>query len=187
MASGARLIELPRDPRVDVISHWRRVRPPLRTIAQHVALRLCNLSPWMGLKRTLLRRLVGLRVGAGAGLAPVDVCPVFPDLISIGEGSAVGWQAKLVCHLFTPGRVVVGRIEIGDRAVVGGFAQVLPGVVVEADARIDVGAILCPGVRVGRGAVVRPGSVVEHDVPVGEVWQGVPAVPVRAAAAPPNV
>lgn len=185
VASGARLIELPRDPGVDVISQWRLVRPAPRTIAQHVVLRLCNLSPWMGLKRSLLRQLVGLRVGVGAALAPAEICPVFPDLITIEQGAAVGWHALLVCHLFTPSRVIVGRVHIGARAVVGGYAKVMPGVIVEEDARIDLGAVLCPGVRVGRGAVVRPGSVVEHDVPPGEIWQGVPAACVRRPDAPP--
>lgn len=185
VASGARLIELPRDPRVDVISQWRLVRPALRTIAKQVVLRQCNRSPWMGLKHSLIRRLVGLRMGPGAGLAPAEIRPLFPDLITLEQGATVGWHALLVCHLLTPSRVIVGRVHIGARAVVGGYAKVMPGVIVEEDARIDLGAVLCPGVRVGRGAVVRPGSVVEHDVPPGEVWQGVPASCVRRPDAPP--
>jgi acetyltransferase-like isoleucine patch superfamily enzyme len=53
------------------------------------------------------------------------------------------------------------------------------GIVIEDNAWIGAGAIVCDGVRIGRGAVVGAGAVVTEDVPPCTIVAGVPAKVVR--------
>jgi acetyltransferase-like isoleucine patch superfamily enzyme len=53
------------------------------------------------------------------------------------------------------------------------------GIVVEDNAWIGAGAIVCDGVRIGKGAVVGAGAVVVEDVPPHTVVAGVPAKVVK--------
>ncbi len=53
------------------------------------------------------------------------------------------------------------------------------GIVVEDNAWIGAGAIVCDGVRIGQGAVVGAGAVVTEDVPPYTIVAGVPAKAVR--------
>jgi acetyltransferase-like isoleucine patch superfamily enzyme len=155
--SGRSLAVLPRDESTDVVSQWRKIRNPFRTIFNYLVIQLCKLSPWMPPKRFLLRRLVGVKIGRKVGLAPMDFCPLLPELITIEDGAAIGWKAHIASHYFTQSRVIIGRVVIGRNALIGAFSAI------------------GPGVSIGENAVVTACSMVTCDVPPGEVWGGVPA------------
>ena len=69
------------------------------------------------------------------------------------------------------------RMTIGKNVTINKGATILsPGkVVIEENAWIGIGAIICPGVTIGRNAVVAAGTVVTKDVPDNVVVAGVPA------------
>ena len=69
------------------------------------------------------------------------------------------------------------RMTIGKNVTINKGATILsPGkVVIEENAWIGIGAIICPGVTIGRNAVVAAGAVVTKDVPDNVVVAGVPA------------
>ena len=50
-------------------------------------------------------------------------------------------------------------------------------ILIKKGAAIGMGAIILPGVTVGENAIVGAGAVVSKDVPSGEKWYGVPAMP----------
>jgi len=154
--SDRRGLVLRREPRTDVVSQWMLVRNPLRTMANYLVIQTCKLVPWMPLKIFLLRHCLGMRIGRNVGIAPMDFSPLFPELISIGDNSAIGWKATIVCHVFTHSKVGLGRVRIGRNVLVGGLSTILPGV------------------TIGDNAVVTVHSVVDRDIPPGEVWGGVP-------------
>ena len=68
-------------------------------------------------------------------------------------------------------------MTIGNNVTINKGATILsPGkVVIEENAWIGIGAIICPGVTIGRNAVVAAGAVVTKDVPDNVVVAGVPA------------
>jgi len=139
------------------LHHWHRVRHPLRVCANFLLVYAARYSPSLSLKRVLLR-MAGARVAGGAALglgATLDI--FFPENISIGEDAIIGYNAVLLGHEFLQGEYRTGKVEIGARAMLGANCTVLPGV------------------RVGEGASVSAMSLVNCDIPDGEVWGGVPA------------
>ena len=136
---------------------WYRHRNPLRVMVNYVVILVCRVSPSLRLKRWLLRRLgvtVGKRVAWGLESTP-DV--FWPDLVTVEDDAVIGYDATLLCHEFLVDEYRTGAVVVGEGAMVGAGATVLPGV------------------RVGEGARVAANSLVTEDVPPGATVAGIPA------------
>jgi acetyltransferase-like isoleucine patch superfamily enzyme len=140
---------------------WRDVRNPLRVAVNYAVVWLVRVSPSLALKRWLLRR-IGVTVGGGVtfGLeATPDV--FFPELITVETEAIVGYDATILCHEFLQDEYRTGEVVIGERAMIG------------------AGAIILPGVEVGAEAQVAANSLVTEDVPPGATVAGVPATEMK--------
>jgi acetyltransferase-like isoleucine patch superfamily enzyme len=82
-----------------------------------------------------------------------------PWFLEVGENVTIGADAVILGHLGHGEEVILGRVVIGDGAIVGMRAVVFP------DVRIGRYA------RVGAGAIVVRGTTIAD----GETWAGVPA------------
>ncbi|MHB8604422.1 MAG: acyltransferase [Thermoplasmatota archaeon] len=125
---------------------------------------LARITPWFAAKNWLYRRM-GARVHplATVGLeATFDV--LFPQLITVAADTIIGYGTTILCHEYTRDWYRTGPVVIARGATVGANCTLLPGVVV------------------GEGSVVSAMSLVNEDVPAGEVWGGVPARRLRAAS-----
>lgn len=63
----------------------------------------------------------------------------------------------------------------GQQCLTLGFT----GILLEDGCDIGAGAIILPGAGVGEGAIIGAGAVVTGDIPLFEVWAGVPAHKIR--------
>jgi acetyltransferase-like isoleucine patch superfamily enzyme len=114
-------------------------------------------------KRWLLRRM-GATVEPGVSLGLEATPDVFwPDRLVLREDALIGYDATLLCHEFLQDEYRVGTVEIGERAMVG------------------AGAVVLPGVTVGADASVAANSLVTRDVPPGATVAGVPAEPMSSS------
>lgn len=131
---------------------------PLWRVARNfVVVYTCRYLPYLGWKNALYRRL-GIHVGRRAAFAlsaTIDI--FFPELVSVGDDSIVGYNTVILCHEYLRHELRTGRVIIGRDVVVGASCTILPGVVI------------------GDGAVVSAHSLVNKDVPAGAVVGGVPA------------
>lgn len=114
----------------------------------------------------------------------------------IGKGCSIGSYCE-----------IGNKVVIGNNVRIGAFCFIPEGVTIEDDsfiaprvsfsndkrppsgkenwgkilvkkgAAIGMGAIILPGVTIGEKAIVGAGAVVSKDVPAGEKWYGVPAMP----------
>ncbi len=142
------------------LAHWTSARNPLRVAVSYVFVWLARIAPSLRLRRWCLRR-IGVTVGTGVSWGLEATPDVFwPDLITIEDHAIVGYDATLLCHEFLQEEYRTGEVVIGERAMIG------------------AGAIVLPGVRIGAGASVAANSLVTRDVPAGETVAGVPAEPV---------
>lgn len=97
---------------------------------------------------------VGRGVSWGLESTP-DV--LWPDLITVEDHAIIGYDVTVLCHEFLQDEYRTGEVVIGERAMIG------------------AGAIILPGVRVGSEAQVAANSLVTRDVPPGATVAGVPA------------
>jgi acetyltransferase-like isoleucine patch superfamily enzyme len=136
---------------------WWETRNALRVVVQTVVIVLARYVPHLGVKNWLFRRL-GMTVGTGVAFALESTPDVFwPDRITVEDHAIVGYDATILCHEYLQGEYRVGEVVIGERAMVG------------------AGAVVLPGVEVGAGARVAANSLVTEDVPPGATVAGVPA------------
>jgi non-ribosomal peptide synthetase-like protein len=104
-------------------------------------------------------RTMGARVGRGVW------CETYwlpeSDLVTLGDGAAVGRGTVLQTHLFH------------DRVMS------LDGVELEAGATVGPHSVVLPAARLGRAAVAGPASLVMRGevLPAGSRWQGNPVSP----------
>jgi acetyltransferase-like isoleucine patch superfamily enzyme len=146
--------------------HWPEAKSPPGLIVNAVLIWIVRYSPSLQFKNWLLRRL-GATVGEGVSLgltATVDV--FFPELATIEDDAIVGYDATILCHEFLQDEYRTGEVVVGERAMIG------------------AGAVVLPGVRIGADAQVAANSLVTEDVPSGTTVAGVPATPVGGQQSP---
>ncbi|WP_121744602.1 acyltransferase [Natronorubrum halophilum] len=141
------------------LADWTDARSPLRVAVSYVVVWLVRTSPSLRLKRWLLRRL-GVTVGPGVSWGLEATPDVFwPELITVEAEAIVGYDATILCHEFLQDEYRTGEVRIGERAMIG------------------AGAIVLPGVEIGPDARVAANSLVTRDVPPDTTVAGVPAEP----------
>ena len=139
--------------------HWTAERSVARVVYNFLFVLVARLAPSLRAKNWALRRL-GVTVGEGVSWA-LDATPdvFWPERITLEDHCIVGYDATLLCHEFLQDEYRLGDVVVGERAMVG------------------AGAVVLPGVRIGEGAQVAANSLVTRDVPPGATVAGVPARP----------
>ena len=136
---------------------WPTAKSPLAIVRNYVVIVLARISPSLRLKNWLLGRL-GVTVGTGVAWGLESTPDVFwPERITVGDDAIIGYDATLLCHEFLQDEYRLGDVVVGERAMIG------------------AGAIVLPGVRIGEGARVAANSLVAEDVPPHTTVAGVPA------------
>ena len=145
------------------LQHWREAKSVPRIVLNYLFVLLARLAPGLPVKAWALRR-IGVTVGEGVSWGLEATPDVFwPELIRLEDHCIVGYDATLLCHEFLQEEYRTGEVVVGERAMIG------------------AGAIVLPGVEIGAGAQVAANSLVADDVAPGETVAGVPAEPVDAA------
>lgn len=141
------------------LAHWTDAKSPVRVAFNYVLVWLARIAPSLRVRRWALARL-GATVGTGVSWGLEATPDVFwPELITLGDHAIVGYDATLLCHEFLQDEYRTGEVVVGERAMIG------------------AGAIVLPGVEIGDGAQVAANSLVADDVAPGTTVAGVPARP----------
>jgi acetyltransferase-like isoleucine patch superfamily enzyme len=99
-----------------------------RFYARFILMRIAQLIDYPPIK-VILYRFIGVKIGKGVFISPdVVIDTHFPHLIEIGDYAILGWGAFLFNHEFSGNKYRMGRIKIGEGAVIGGFAGIRGGV-----------------------------------------------------------
>jgi acetyltransferase-like isoleucine patch superfamily enzyme len=139
---------------------WTDEKSVARVVYNYLFVLVARLAPSLRVKNWALRRL-GVTVGTGVSWGLEATPDVFwPERIELRDDCIVGYDSVLLCHEFLIDEYRLGDVVVGERAMVGAKAVVLPGVEVGADAQVAAG------------------SLVTEDVPPGVTVAGVPAEPV---------
>jgi acetyltransferase-like isoleucine patch superfamily enzyme len=140
--------------------NWPAARHPLRVAINYAVIVIARHNPSLRLKNWLFRRL-GMSVASSATWALESTPDVFwPDRITVADHAIIGYDATILCHEFLQDEYRTGEVHIGERAMVG------------------AGAIVLPGVEIGANARVAANSLVTDDVAAETTVAGIPATPV---------
>lgn len=141
--------------------------------------------PFPSVFKCILLRMFGAEVGSSVVVKP-NVKIKYPWLLSVGDFSWIGelvWIDNLV------------GVSIGENCCISQGAYILTGnhdytkydfplrlgsVCLESGVWLGAKSIVCPGVKLGENAILTVGSIANKNVPKSSIYQGNPAVFVRA-------
>ncbi|EUJ25600.1 hexapeptide transferase [Listeria floridensis FSL S10-1187] len=137
------------------VSFWR-------TFKNTLVIEFCRYYPWLGGKRNLYRKLLGMTIGEKTAIA-FKVTPdlFYPEKITIGRNTVIGYHTTILTHEYLVDEYRVGEVKIGDEAMIGANVTILPGVVIGNRAVIGAGAVVSKDVpddhfAFGNPLVIRP-------------------------------
>ncbi|ASS76551.1 acetyltransferase [Tumebacillus algifaecis] len=139
------------------VSFWKVMK-------NFVVIQLARYTPFLKLKNWLYSTFLGMKVGDQTALAlMVMVDVMYPELISVGRNTIIGYNTTILAHEYLIDEYRLGRVIIGDNVMIGANSTLLPGI------------------TIGDGAVVAAGSLVNRDVAPGSFVGGNPIRVIRAA------
>ncbi|RKP49791.1 acyltransferase [Cohnella endophytica] len=131
---------------------WQMYRTVSRfkAVRNFVFIQISRYCPSLPVKNWIYRRVLGMKVGRHTAFALMVMVDVFfPERISVGENSIIGYNTTMLTHEYLIKEYRLGDIRIGSNVMIGANVTILPGV------------------AIGDGAVVAAGSVVHKDVAPG--------------------
>ncbi|UOQ45844.1 acyltransferase [Halobacillus salinarum] len=137
--------------------HIYKTVPFFKVIKNFIVIQIARYTPILKVKNWLYRSLLQMEVGretAFALMVMVDI--MFPERISVGRNSVIGYNTTILAHEYLIKEYRLGDVVIGDEVMIGANTTILPGV------------------TIGNGAIISAGTLVHKDVPPGVFVGGNP-------------
>src|SRR5699024_5187204 len=148
-----------RYPVYDANSLWRiyKTVPFLKVMKNFIIIQIARYTPFLSMKNWLYRTFLRMRVGKKTAFA-LMVMPdiMFPEKISVGTNSVLGYNTTILSHEYLIHEYRTGKVEIGNNVMIGANSTILPGIII------------------GDGAIIAAGTLVHKDVPDGAFVGGNP-------------
>ena len=134
----------------DTVSFWKVMKC-------FIIITIGRYTPFLRLKNWLYRTFLKMNIGKETSLA-LMVMPdtMFPERISIGDNTIVGFNTTILAHEYLIEEYRLGDVRIGSNVMIGANSTILPGV------------------EIGDGAIVSAATLVHRDVPPGCMAGGNP-------------
>ncbi|MED1527815.1 acyltransferase [Bacillus sp. FSL W8-0920] len=131
--------------------------PFFKVVKNFIFIQIARYTPFMGIKNWIYRTFLRMKVGEDTAFAlMVMVDLMFPEKITVGRNSVIGYNTTILTHEYLIKEYRLGEVYIGDEVLIGANSTILPGV------------------TIGDGAIVSAGTLVHKDVPAGSFVGGNP-------------
>ncbi|MFD1038847.1 acyltransferase [Virgibacillus byunsanensis] len=132
------------------VSFWKVVK-------NFIVIQVARYTPFMKTKNWLYRTFLQMKVGKQTAFALMVMPDVmFPEKITVGNNSIVGYNTTLLAHEYLIKEYRIGNVTIGNEVMIGANSTILPGV------------------TIGDKAIISAGTLVHKDVPPGVFVGGNP-------------
>jgi acetyltransferase-like isoleucine patch superfamily enzyme len=158
-----------RYPVVGANSLWQiyKTVPFLKVMKNFIVIQLSRYTPHVPFKNWLFRTFLRMKVGDQTAVALMVMMDImFPEKITIGRNTVIGYNTTILAHEYLVGEYRLGEVIIGDEVMIGANTTILPGVII------------------GDRATVAAGSLVHKDVPAGAFVGGNPMQIIREGNSP---
>ncbi|MFK7697449.1 acyltransferase [Paenibacillus sp. HJGM_3] len=138
------------------VSKWKAVR-------NFVFIQISRYCPSLPMKNWIYRRVLGMKVGKETAFALMVMVDVFfPEKITVGNNTIVGYNSTLLTHEYLIKEYRLGEIRIGSNVLIGANVTVLPGVTIGDNAVVGAGAVVHKDVAPGSFVVGNPLQVIRE-------------------------
>ena len=138
---------------------WRiysLVRFP-KVFTNTLLIELCRFIPNLKWKRWIYINLLNMTIGQHTAIAYKVMLDIFyPQLITIGNNSVIGYNTTILTHEILVNEYRYGRVDIGSHTLIGANVTILPGV------------------KIGHNVIIKAGTIVSKDVPDDTIAFGNP-------------
>jgi acetyltransferase-like isoleucine patch superfamily enzyme len=118
------------------------------------------------MKNWIYRHVLGMKVGKNTAFGLMVIVDVFfPEKITVGDNSIIGYNTTILAHEYLIKEYRLGEVHIGSDVMIGANSTILAGV------------------TIGDQAVIAAGTVVHKDVAPGAFVGGNPMVVIREGQA----
>lgn len=137
--------------------HVYQTVPFWKVARNFIVIQAARYTPFLGMKNWMYKTFLGMKVGDKTSFALMVMLDVmFPEKISVGRNSVIGYNTTLLAHEYLIKEYRLGEIKIGSEVMIGANCTILPGI------------------EIGDGAIVSAGTLVHKDVPPGAFVGGNP-------------
>ena len=120
-------------------------------------IQLSRYTPFIPMKNFLFRTFLKMKIGDKTSFALMVMPDVmFPERISIGDNSIIGYNTTILAHEYLIDEYRIGNVDIGANVLIGANTTILPGI------------------KIGDGAIISAATLVNRDIPPGVFAGGNP-------------
>ncbi|MBN8210026.1 acyltransferase [Bacillus sp. NTK071] len=131
--------------------------PFWKVVKNFIVIQLARYMPFIPVKNWLYKTFLGVKIGDQTAFALMVMLDImFPEKISVGKNSIIGYNTTILAHEYLIDEYRLGDVVIGDRVMIGANSTLLPGI------------------TIGDGAIVSAGTLVHKNVPPGAFVGGNP-------------
>lgn len=137
--------------------HIYKTVPFWKVAKNFVVIQTARYTPFLPMKNWLYKAFLGMKIGKHSSFALMVMPDVmFPERISVGENSVIGYNTTILAHEYLIKEYRLGDVIIGNEVLIGANSTILPGV------------------TIGDGAIISAATLVHKDVPAGAFVGGNP-------------
>ncbi|NMO97207.1 acyltransferase [Paenibacillus lemnae] len=134
--------------------HIYRTVSPWKGVRNFIFIQLARYCPVLSMKNWIYRRVLGMKVGRHTAFGLMVMVDVFfPEKITVGENSVIGYNTTILAHEYLIREYRLGEVIIGENVLIGANVTILPGVTIGDSAVVAAGAVVhkdvAPGAFVG--------------------------------------
>lgn len=134
-----------------------------KVMKNFIVIQVARYTPFMSCKNWLYRTFLRMEVGKETAFA-LMVMPdtMFPELISVGNNSIIGYNTTILAHEYLTDEYRLGKVEIGSNVMIGANTTILPGVTIGDDAIVSAATLVHQDVPPGSFVGGNPMQVIRH-------------------------
>lgn len=115
----------------------------LKVTKNFIIISIAKFMPFLSVKNWLYRTFLKMHVGKETAFA-LMVMPdtMFPEKISIGDNTIIGYNTTILAHEYLIKEYRIGEVKIGNNVLIGANTTILPGVEIGDNAIISAASLV---------------------------------------------